>query len=145
MLQRVKRNIPRLIRFGLVGTLGAAINFSAYFAMMKFTSLGINLSSIYAFGVAVINNYIFNHCWTFAAENENNPINRIQFMYYVFGNIIGLIVNLLVLNALVATVGIDFHLEGQLFGIACGMTFNFLFAKIIVFPVIGKQAGNVRE
>lgn len=145
VLKRVKRNVPKLLRFGLVGTLGAALNISVYIVMMKFTSLGMNISSICAFSVAVINNYIINHRWTFAAENENNPINRIQFTYYVLGNVIGLIVNLFVLNTLVAIAGIDFHLAGQFFGIACGMVFNFVFAKMIVFTVIGKQAGNVRE
>ena len=133
MLHRVKRNMPKLLRFGVVGTLGASINFAVYTAVMEFTSLGINISAIAAFGVAVINNYIINHRWTFARENESNPINRTQFAHYVVGNVVGLLVNLIVLNIIVTFTGIRFHLIGQLFGISCGMMFNFVFAKKIVF------------
>ena len=133
MLHRVKRNMPQLLRFCVVGTLGAAINFAIYTAVMKFTSLGINISAIAAFGVAVTNNYIINHRWTFSAVNESNPLNRTQFTYYVLGNVVGLLVNLLVLNAVVTFAGIRFHLIGQLLGIVCGMMFNFVFAKKVVF------------
>ena len=133
MLHRVKRNIPRLLRFGIVGILGATINFAVYTSVMEFTSVGINISAIAAFGVAVINNYIINHRWTFAIENDSNQINGSQFIYYVLGNIVGLLINLIVLNIIVNFLGVRFHFIGQFFGIACGMIFNFVFSKKIVF------------
>lgn len=145
MLDRIKINMPRLLRFGLVGILGAVINFAIYSGVMKFTTLGINVSSIAAFCVAVINNYIINHSWTFAAENHNNPINRTQFTYYVLGNLIGLSANLLVLNTIVAMVGIEFHIIGQLLGIACGMIFSFFFAKKVVFSSVVRMSRNISE
>lgn len=145
MLHRIKRSTPKLLRFVFVGTIGAIINFVVYSVVMEYTSLGINLSSICAFGVAVINNYVINHRWTFAAENESNPINRTQFIYYVLGNVMGLLVNLLVLNVIVAMSGIRYHLVGQMLGIACGMVFNFLFAKKIVFPVVNGRKTDLTE
>ncbi len=130
---RAKSNLPKLIRFGIVGSVGAGINLTTYYAMTEILFLGANTGAIAAFCVAVTNNYLLNHQWTFSAENENRPVNLKLFMSYLFGNLIGLLVNLLVLNALIAIAGIRFHLVGQLLGISCGMMFNFVFAKKIVF------------
>jgi putative flippase GtrA len=132
-LERVKKNIPKLIRFGIVGGFGAAINFTVYYAAFEFLHLGVNLSALLAFGIAVINNYIFNHLWTFRAENSNNTINFRQFSYYLLGNIQGLTINLIILNLFVSFLGMEFHLIGQMLGIFCGMLSNFIFAKKFVF------------
>jgi putative flippase GtrA len=132
------RSIPKLLRFGIVGSVGASINFAAYYAMTIVFSIGLNVSAIGAFGVAVISNYILNHQWTFSAENENRPVNVRQFTYYLLGNLVGLLVNLLVLNILVVIAGIQYHLVWQMLGIACGMLFNFVFAKRLVFPATVK-------
>jgi putative flippase GtrA len=133
LLNHINLNLLTVLRFALVGMFGTVINFAIYSSVMKFTTLGINVSAIAAFFVAVINNYIINHKWTFAAENYCNPINRAQFTYYVLGNLIGLFTNLLTLNIFVATFGMKFHIIGQLLGILFGMIFNFYFVKKIVF------------
>lgn len=144
MLLRTKQYLPKLIRFGLVGVTGAIINIAVYWVAISFTTLGINMSAILAFGVAVTNNYVLNHSWTFAAENGNRPVNRSQFVYYVLGNILGLGVNLFVLNVIVSLSGIEFNVAGQLLGMACGMISNFVFAKIVVFPSAGGQDCKAR-
>jgi len=133
LVTKVKRNMSKLIRFGVVGATGAAINFAVYYWVSELLSLSVNLSAIAAFGVSVINNYILNHCWTFSAENEGNPINIKQLLYYVAGNLQGLAINLVVLNAVIYFLGMDLHLMGQASGILCGMLSNFVFAKKVVF------------
>lgn len=139
-LDRVKRNIPKLLRFGIVGGFGAAINFTVYYAAFQFLHLGVNLSALLAFGIAVINNYIFNHIWTFRAENGNNTINFKQFGYYFLGNVQGLAINLVILNLVVSFLGMEFHLIGQMLGIFCGMLSNFIFAKKFVFTASANQS-----
>lgn len=99
----------------------------------ELADLGVNLSAIFAFGVAVTNNYILNHLWTFKAENGDNTINFRQFTYYLVGNVQGLLINLVVLNFVVVVVGMKFHLLGQALGILFGMLSNFIFAKKFVF------------
>lgn len=135
--RRIKRNLPNLIRFGTVGSVGAVINFSVYVAASQYANLGVNLSSICAFSIAVGNNYVLNHLWTFRAQNEDNPVNFRQFFYYLLGNIQGLVINLVVLNAVVMLAGIEYHLLGQAFGILLGMISNFIFAKKLVFKKRG--------
>ena len=140
-----KQNMQKLLRFGLVGLVGTVINFSVYWVTLIHTPLGVNMSAIVAFGVAVTNNYILNHSWTFARENEKKPINQFQFSKYFLGNILGLSVNLLVLNTLIVLIGVKFHFIGQLLGIACGMLFNFIIAKKIVFPDVRQKTKSKNE
>jgi len=133
LLKRIRRNIPKLFRFGIVGSVGAAINFLVYFVASENAHLSVNISAICAFCVAVSNNYVLNHLWTFKTENESNAVNFRQFTYYFLGNIQGLIINLVVLNLVVIFAGIGYHFWGQALGILLGMLSNFIFAKKFVF------------
>lgn len=143
LFKRIKRNIPKLFRFGVVGLVGAAINFFVYFVASEIVHLGVNMSAICAFCVAVSNNYVLNHLWTFRAENELNPVNFRQFAYYLLGNIQGLIINLVVLNLVVILAGINYHFWGQALGILLGMLSNFIFAKKLVFNKrVANKTGN---
>lgn len=136
---QLKINFPKFLRFGIVGSIGTGINFTVYYMMTEIASLSFNASAIGAFGVAVTSNYVLNHQWTFRAENGNRSVNLKQFTYYLLGNLVGLLVNLFVLNVLVAIAGIQHHLVWQMLGIACGMLFNFIFAKKLVFQIAAKQ------
>ena len=87
---RIKRNLPKLMKFGCVGALGAVVNFSAYFIAVEYAHAPVNVAAILAFCVAVTHNYLINHSWTFRAENQQNPVNARQYTYYFIGNLIGL-------------------------------------------------------
>lgn len=129
LFARIKRNSPKLIRFGLVGAIGAIINFVVYYILVSFVHFSVNAGAIMAFFFAVTHNYVLNHVWTFDEENQQKPINTQQYIYYFAGNIFGLLINLLVLNLVVSTMGKQMYLLGQLFGIACGMLSNFFLQK----------------
>lgn len=133
MINKLRRNFNNLLRFSIVGGLGTAINLSFYYMSYELVHLGINASSILAFMAAVIHNYVLNHLWTFEIENKNRPVSIKLFFYYLIGNMQGLLINLMVLNAFVAFAGIRFHLIGQLLGIFFGMMSNYIYAKKIVF------------
>jgi putative flippase GtrA len=138
----LKIDFTKVLRFGIVGSIGTVINFTVYYVMAEIATLGLNVSAIAAFSVAVTINYAINHQWTFRAENGNQSLNLRQFTYYLLGNLVGLLVNLFVLNVFVAIIGIQYHLVWQMLGIACGMVFNFAFAMIVVFPSVREQPGN---
>ena len=131
--KRIKRNIPKLFQFGIVGSVGAVINLTVYFIASDIFHLNLNMSAISAFFVAVSNNYVLNHLWTFKDESNNDAVSFHEFTYYFFGNIFGLIINLVVLNIVVSYVGVNNHFFGQALGIFMGMLSNFIFAKKIVF------------
>lgn len=130
---KIKRNLPKLSRFGCVGSFGALINFVTYYALVEFAHTSVNVGSIGAFGVAVSNNYMLNHFWTFAPENEQNPLNIRQYAYYFVGNMLGLGINLAVLNLVIWNLGNNAHWLGQGAGIFCGMLANFIVAKKLIF------------
>lgn len=138
---RIKRNLPKLIRFGCVGSLGALINFATYYVLVEFLHASVNIGAIGAFGVAVSNNYVLNHFWTFAAENERNPLNVRQYVYYFAGNLLGLGINLAVLNLVILNFGMEAHLPGQGAGILCGMLANFVVAKKLIFVKRERETG----
>ncbi len=131
--KRIKRNIPKLFQFGIVGSVGAVINLTVYFIAFEIFHLSLNMSAISAFFVAVGNNYVLNHLWTFKDESNNYAVSFHKFTYYFFGNIFGLIINLVVLNIVVSYAGVYNHFFGQVLGIFMGMISNFIFAKKIVF------------
>lgn len=130
---RIKRNLPKLLRFGCVGSLGAIVNFATYYVLVEFVHTSVNIGAVGAFGVAVSNNYVLNHYWTFAAENEQNSINTRQYIYYFIGNLLGLGINLTVLNLVILNLGQGAHWLGQGAGIVCGMLANFVVAKKLIF------------
>ena len=111
-----------------------------YFIASENVHLNSNASAICAFFVAVTNNYVMNHLWTFKIENKGNALNIRQFLYYMIGNINGLFINLCALNVVVIFAGIDYHFYGQALGIFLGMLSNFIFANKFVF---NKQATHL--
>jgi len=133
LINKLRKNFNNLLRFSLVGGLGTAVNLSFYYLGYEVVHLGINVSSILAFMAAVIHNYLLNHLWTFEIENKNRPVSFKLFLLYLIGNMQGLLINLMVLNAFVAFAGIKFHLIGQLMGIFFGMMSNYIYAKKLVF------------
>lgn len=135
---RIKRNLPKLMRFGIVGSAGAIVNFSFYYLSTEYFKLSINVGVVCAFSVAVTQNYLINHYWTFGSENYNNPPNIYQYFFYILSNLAGLLINLLALNIFILLTDIRLHLIGQGLGILLGMLSNFIFAKKFVFVSAGK-------
>jgi putative flippase GtrA len=131
--KKIKRNIPKLFQFGIVGSVGAVINLAVYFIASEIFHLSLNKSAIAAFFFAVSNNYVLNHLWTFKKETKGDAVSLHKFLYYFFGNIFGLIINLIVLNIVVSYAGVNNHFFGQVLGIFMGMLSNFICAKKIVF------------
>ena len=132
----IDNNKRKLFRFGVIGTLGTFINFMVYYMLTEFALMNSNLSSVSAFCVAILNNYLLNRCWTFAAENQHSSPNIKQFLKYFFANLGGLCSNLLVLNLVVYSAGLRYHLLGQMLGIFLGMISNFFFIRTFVFSAI---------
>jgi putative flippase GtrA len=129
-IDKLKRNIRLLIKFSLVGTLGAIINMAIFWLLAVKNLLNINLSSFFAFMVAVTNNYIFNHLWSF---EDQTRLSIKKYSYYVVANIQGLSINLILLNFFVYIYGFHYSVIGQMIGISFGMISNFLLSKYLIF------------
>ncbi len=83
--------LKRFIKFAMVGTLGAAVDFG----VLNLLVLGFNLPKEYANVIsvmcAIISNFIWNRLWTFP-ESRGRPLHT-QFGQFALVNIVGLGIN----------------------------------------------------
>ena len=102
------------------------------FSILTFLDVNYNISSISAFLVAVTQNYQLNKRWTF---KDHNTKTRKKFPKYLALNFLSFLVNLAVLNVVVAYFGDDklIQIAGQILGIGVAMVFNFLGSYLIIF------------
>lgn len=125
---RLIRILLKFLKFALVGASGTVVNmavFSVFYGFFYTPPWGASLAG---FTIAVTFNYIINALWTFRAQT-----GIYSFITYFFGNTGGLVINLVVLQAVLFQAG---HLPAagyiaQAAGIAAGMVFNFLAASFI--------------
>lgn len=81
----------RFVKFAVVGTLGAAVDFS----VLNLFVLGLGWSKEYANLVsvtcAIVSNFVWNRLWTFP-ESRERPLHT-QFGQFALVNVIGLAIN----------------------------------------------------
>jgi len=94
------KEFTRFIKFALVGTLGAVIDFSILNLMHKVLGCSLLVSNSLSFTCAVLSNFTWNRLWTFP-ESRERPI-RTQLPQFALVNLIGLGINNLVLVNLAA-------------------------------------------
>ena len=129
----VERGRFTFIAFGMVGSMGVIINISSFSACRFGLGLELNLSAFIAYSIAVTNNYVLNHLWTFSSRTQGHSLALSMYGQYYLGNIIGLLANLLVLNLLVSIFGSIWEIYFQILAILFGTCFNFLIARHLVF------------
>ncbi|MCE7987266.1 MAG: GtrA family protein [Caldilinea sp. CFX5] len=94
--------LKRFIKFGIVGSIGAAIHLSVLNLAMLMLSYGFalgvkgaaQLSNPIAFACAVVSNFFLNRFWTFP-ESQQYDIRK-QFFTYALINLVGLGINQMV-------------------------------------------------
>ena len=113
----------------------SAANQYLKFAIVGFFGTIINLLVFYCLFNIFNTNFILNFLWTFKNTNLIASSQKKLFMYfkYLSVNLIGLLLNLLILNFVVHTFGDSVALMGQLAGILLGSISNFFFSRKLVF------------
>ncbi len=86
-----------ILRFLFIGFLGAILNIVIFFIVADYLGIDANVASIIAFCIAVTQNYVLNHLWSFK-KYVSYDLNLNSYLKYVSVNIFGLIANLIVLN-----------------------------------------------
>jgi dolichol-phosphate mannosyltransferase len=117
----------QLVKFGLVGASGYAVNLAA-FALLLGAGLHYGAASVGAFAVAVTSNYSWNRIWTFRADRGRVVHQGLRFFLLALAVLAG---NLVVLSTLVAF-GVD-ALPAQAIAVAAGMPINFVGNKLWTF------------
>ena len=94
------KELERFIKFAIVGTIGALVDFSILNMMYKVFNWSLLASNSLSFTCAVLSNFTWNRLWTFP-ESRERPI-RTQLPQFALVNVIGLGINNLVLVNLAA-------------------------------------------
>ena len=124
-------NWAQLFKFGVVGGSGYVLNIIAFALFNGAGDLHHIPAAICAFLVAVTNNFLWNRQWTFRAEAPGrHPAH--QGARFLAVSVVGLGVNLIVLEALVSGVDLG-ELPAQAIAVAVAMPVNFIGNKLWTF------------
>jgi len=128
-----KQLIGEIIRFGITGGLGAVTNLLIFFICADFFHLPPTPVSIACFIIAGTQNYFLNHLWSFKQYTAGTPVSFKKWLAFFAGALLGLIINLAVMNFIIAHYNLPYKFIAQAFGIASGMVINFIISKMVIF------------
>jgi dolichol-phosphate mannosyltransferase len=104
--------VGRLLRFGVVGLSGVVVDMAMLYFLSDPTMLamGLTRSKIIASEVAILNNFLWNDRWTFGDLAQGQTRKRQVLKRFIKFNLVclmGLILNVLILNTLFNGFGIN--------------------------------------
>ena len=66
-------------RFGAVGASGYVVNLAVFAACVHLLGIDYRLSAVIAWAVSVLNNFVLNRHWTFAAKQDHPVLQAVRF------------------------------------------------------------------
>ena len=87
---RKRRELVRFLKFSVVGTIGAVVDFGTFNLLNSIFGVPSLQSSVCSFTAAIISNFIWNRYWTYP-DSRSKPITK-QATKFIGVNIIGLLV-----------------------------------------------------
>ncbi len=82
-----RKEIRRFLKFSVVGTIGALVDFGTLYLLHAVLGLPIVLSNTCSFAAAVLSNFIWNRYWTYP-DSRSKPI-RTQLLQFFVVNVVG--------------------------------------------------------
>ncbi len=110
--KKISFPVGRLLRFGAVGLSGVVVDMAMLYFLSDPTMLamGLTRSKIIASEVAIVNNFLWNDRWTFGDLAQGQTRKRQILKRFIKFNLVclmGVILNVLILNALFNGLGIN--------------------------------------
>jgi putative flippase GtrA len=125
--------IAELVKFGITGGLGTITNLLIFFLCADLLGFNATIVSIGCFLVAGTQNYLLNHKWSFRKYTSGAPLSLLKWFQFLSGSLLGLAVNITVMNAIIAQYTLPWKFIAQACGILAGMILNFIISKFFVF------------
>ena len=117
------KEFRRFVKFGIVGVLGAAIDFALLNLMRGYFGWDLIWANTLSVSVAILSNFTWNRLWTFPESRSRKK--RRQLPQFALGNLVGLAINNLIV------VGVDAILVASL-----GEPLSYNIAKAIAIGVV---------
>ena len=124
-------NWMQLVRFGLVGGLGFVVNLAVYTLFVHGAGVDYRVASVFAWIVAVANNFVWNRHWTFDAREG---VAHHQAMRFLLVSLVTEAISLLLLTLLVEAGGLT-KVPAQALAVAAATPLSFLGNKLWSFRV----------
>jgi putative flippase GtrA len=86
----------RFIRFAIVGTIGAIVDFTTFNILRSGLNVNLQLSGAIAFTTAVISNFLWNRFWTYP-DSRSKSVTR-QLIEFFLINLMGLGIRMIILS-----------------------------------------------
>jgi dolichol-phosphate mannosyltransferase len=112
----------QLVRFGVVGASGYAVNLATFALLVHAAGVDYRVAAVAAFLAGVANNFVWNRRWTFGARDGHAGFQAARF----------LVVSLVLLQVLVDGAGVA-ELPAQAVSIVAATPLNFLGNKLWSF------------
>ena len=122
-------DLPKIIRFSIVGLLNTALDFGAFSLLYFVVHLNFIVANTIAYGLATANSYILNRLWTFRTQSHSNPEVTMALQFVIL-NLVGLGLVNLTLWALSSFLPI---LASKGIAILVSFTWNYLTGRNLVF------------
>jgi putative flippase GtrA len=122
-------NWLQLVRFGVVGGIGFAVNLAVYALFVHPIGADYHIAAVAAWLVAVINNFVLNRHWTFDARGG---LARFQALRFLLVSLAAFGVSLLLLTLLVEGASLP-KVAAQALAVAASTPLNFLGNKLWSF------------
>jgi putative flippase GtrA len=122
-------NWLQLVRFGVVGGIGFAVNLAVYAVCVRALGIDYHIAAVAAWVVAVLNNFVLNRHWTFDAGDGRA---RFQAVRFVVVSLVAFGFSLILLTLLVEAAGVP-KVPAQALAVAASMPLNFLGNKLWSF------------
>lgn len=126
---RKPSNWLQLVRFGVVGASGYAVNLIVFALLVHAAGIDYRLAAVGAFVVALSNNFLWNRLWTFRASGGHAGFQAARFCVV---SLVAFGFNLVVLYALVEALDVA-EVPAQAVAIAAATPLNFIGNKLWSF------------
>lgn len=134
-VEALKADFLRLIKFSIVGVIGAGINTGFLWILTDLAGLFYLFSSVVAIEIAIIMQFLMNDRWTF---KDRKTTNVGQFIKRIFKSNIwrsgGLAINITILYVLTEYVGV-YYLISNIFGIICAFLLNYILESRLTWGI----------
>jgi putative flippase GtrA len=124
-----RSNWLQLVRFGVVGASGYAVNLAVFAGAVHVAGVNYRLAAVAAFVVAVANNFAWNREWTFDARDGHAGFQAARFFTV---SVVAFLVSFVVLQGLVDLAGVE-KVAAQATAIVVATPLNFVGNKLWSF------------
>ena len=126
--------IKRIIKFGLVGILGTAINLFFLYILKEYLlksfvlnfysiDIGLNLCIALSIFISIVNNFYFNSLWTWRDRKDPKTHILFNFKKYLLASWASILIQFVGINVL-TFFGVN-YLFAAIFTVGVGSFFNF--------------------